>query len=781
MRRIEFLLCCTLVVGVSLAFSLFALAQTKQTKQSTQGKVVLPSSVVARLKPLVKKNLIFLTDYQTNNLTYLSKTDDKIYLQIFGFADATAAGTQFLKEYAKYFGSTDYKKELKLQKQSLDVLGTTHLVYQQYYKNIPVFGGQMLVHMANDYGIKSASGKFLTKVSVNTKPVLNKTKAINAALADAKKRGLQSPTVASADLAIYNRRVLNPKGENKYYLTWQIELEDAIGWREVLFVNAANGKIVENLARTKSAGFFQTDYNDFLKDNILFAAFGSDKLQRRVYDCQPDGCTAASTAAGLVMTDPATLRAEGDPVYGAADVDNLYDELEKAHNYYKDVFGMNGGNSLGGIGRVGSVRHPATSTDVYAYFIATSTWGTCPNAFGGRPSLEFCDGVVNTGVVGHEYTHAVSDFIGPPTTSLAYLNESGAIEEAIADIMSQGVERNANGASSWQIGAGGSVWRDFTNPNNPITNWDFPTTHYDTEFKCDAADKGGVHTNSMVMAHMAYILSVGGELNTCKVDAIGQEAVERIFLEALDHHLTITANFQELYGALTDSCKAIYGIVTKECRNLVKAMQGAELDQPGKCVAGSVERVPLCNVKLKDPLKYLWRMDNLQDVSFTELIALPPVVSALGGSVSVGDPGLILDNDVLTNPDVGVNSGTGDNTTLDSQNPTTATTPVVTPAVEEEVRTPSFTVDVIQNGKTVTIKGKLNYYGKGAKCSGPRYFDPIIVAWGQVDTHPVLNSDNTFTSTHEYNVKNKEYDLYVRVINSCFGSYSFHKTLTFPL
>ena len=90
------------------------------------------------------------------------------------------------------------------------------------------------------------------------------------------------------------------------------------------------------------------------------------------------------------------------------------------------------------------------------------------------------------------------------------------------------------------------------------------------------------------------------------MDAIGQEAVERIFLEALDHHLTITANFQELYGALTDSCKALYGIGTKECRNLVKAMQGAELDQPGKCVAGSVERTPLCNVKLNDPLKYLW-------------------------------------------------------------------------------------------------------------------------------------------------------------------------------
>jgi len=74
MRGIKFLICGTLVVGVCLALSLFALAQTKQ---SVSDKIILPSSAVAKLKPLVKKNLIFLTDYQTNNLTYLSKTDDK--------------------------------------------------------------------------------------------------------------------------------------------------------------------------------------------------------------------------------------------------------------------------------------------------------------------------------------------------------------------------------------------------------------------------------------------------------------------------------------------------------------------------------------------------------------------------------------------------------------------------------------------------------------------------------------------------------------------------------
>lgn len=782
MRRIEFLLCCTLVIGVTFAYSLFALAQTKQ---SVQSKIILPASTVTKLKPLVKKNLMFLTDAKTNNVTYLSKADDKIYLQIASFVDMPSAGQQFLKEYAKYFGSTNYIKELKLQKQSLDWSGITHLVYQQYYKNIPVFGGQILVHLTNDFGIKSASGKFFPKVAVNTKPVLNKTKAIAAAIKDGKKRGLQSPQADSVELLIYNKRALYPKASNNYSLVWQVDLSDATDWRETLFVDARNGKIVEKFDRVKSVDFQMNNLNNLSNvDDILFALYGGNQIQRRVYDCRPDGCTAASTAAGLVITDPALMRSEGDPVYGAADVDSLYDDLERAHNYYKDVHGLNGGNSLGGIGVVGNDRYPATSTIGYSYFIATSTWGSCPNAWGAKKSLKFCDGLVNTVIVGHEYTHAVSDFIGPPTTSLVYRNESGAIEEGMADIMSQGVERYTLGASSWKIGYGGNVSRNFADPLDPATNINYPATHYDANFWCAAGDKGGVHYNSMVLAHMAYILSTGGKLNGCDIEAISQEKIERIFLEALDNHLTVTADFQELYGALTDSCKELYGLGSKECNNLITAMQAAQLDQPGAC-SGVKARIPFCAVKLINPDEFIWCVDNLQTVKFKKLVELKPII----------DPSFTLDNDVLTNSDVGVNSGTGDNTNPStsfssvqdkslgtSTKPTTpATTPVVTPVVEEEVRTPSFTVDVVQNGKFVTVNGKLNYYGKGTKCSGPRYYDPIVVRWGQHLDTPVLKSDNTFTASHEYDVKNTTYELSVSVYNSCYGMQSFHKVLTFAM
>jgi len=772
MRRITIILCVVLVICTCFALFGTVLAQT------TQSKIILPPSAVVKLKPLVQKNLMFLTDSKTNNVTYLSKADDKIYLQIANFDSSVAAGKQFLKEYAKYFGSTDYSKELKLQKQSLDWSGTTNLIYQQYYKNIPVFGGQILVHVAGDFGIKSASGKFLPKVAVNTKSVLNKTKAIAAAIKDGQKRGLQAPHADSAELTIYNKRVLYPKAANNFSLVWQVELADATGWREALFVDARNGKIVEKFDRVKTVDFQMNNLGNFTNTNdLLYALYGGNTLQRRVYDCRPDGCTASSTAAGLVITDPANMRSEGDVVYGAADVDSLYDDFERAHSYYKDVHGLNGGNSLGGIGVAGSERYPATSTIGYTYFIATSTWGSCPNAWGGKRALKFCDGIVNTAIVGHEYTHAVSDFIGPPTTSLVYRNESGAIEEAVADIMSQGVERYALGASSWKIGPAGDLWRNFADPLDPDTGIKYPKTHYDTNYWCAAGDKGGVHYNSMVLAHMAYLLTTGGNTNGCDIEAVDQEKIEKMFFEALDNHLTVTADFQELYGALTDSCKELYGLGSKECVNLIKAMQAAELDQPGSCSLKKSYQ-PLCAKTLGNVNEYIWRSDNLKDFRFKRLIETNPVVdpNPFGDMVGSPDVGASSGSVGETNNEP-INSVTTDN--INTNQMTQTTTATTSTPIVEEVREPSFTVDVIQNNKYVTVNGKLNYYGKGAKCFGPRYYDPIVVRWVQHLDTPTLKSDNTFTASHEYDVKNKTYELSVSVYNSCFGMTSFHKTLNF--
>ena len=99
------------------------------------------------------------------------------------------------------------------------------------------------------------------------------------------------------------------------------------------------------------------------------------------------------------------------------------------------------------------------------------------------------------------------------------------------------------------------------------------------------------------------------------------------------------------------------------------------------------------------------------------------------------------------------------------------------PKEEEVVKIPSFTIAVTRDGATYTVKGNIEYYGKGAKCSGPRPNDPVIVRWGDgADEPSVING--AFSASHMYKV-NQSYTLSVSVYNSCYGMKTEKKSIPF--
>ena len=101
-----------------------------------------------------------------------------------------------------------------------------------------------------------------------------------------------------------------------------------------------------------------------------------------------------------------------------------------------------------------------------------------------------------------------------------------------------------------------------------------------------------------------------------------------------------------------------------------------------------------------------------------------------------------------------------------------------TPLVKEEiVRTPNFTVNITQDGNSAIVTGKINYYGKGSTCTGPRYYDPVIVRWGDGADEPKVMADGSFSAQHDYTIKNKSYELTVSVYNSCYGLKTEKKTI----
>jgi Zn-dependent metalloprotease len=124
-------------------------------------------------------------------------------------------------------------------------------------------------------------------------------------------------------------------------------------------------------------------------------------------------------------------------------------------------------------------------------------------------------------VVGHEFTHAVTDF----TSNLIYQDESGALNEGFSDIMAVSMEYYAEGAGlepattlapDWLVGEDLDLRSDtvagFRNMADPEEDGD--PDHY-SERQVGGDDNGGVHTNSGIPNHAYYLLANGGQNASC--------------------------------------------------------------------------------------------------------------------------------------------------------------------------------------------------------------------------------------------------------------------------
>lgn len=116
-------------------------------------------------------------------------------------------------------------------------------------------------------------------------------------------------------------------------------------------------------------------------------------------------------------------------------------------------------------------------------------------------------------VLAHEFTHCVTRSV---MTYNAYMNDYGAINEAISDIQGNLCEMlmGATEDTTWAMGENSTVRvvRSMSDPHQfgqPEYTWDFsykPNVKVPTTFN----DRGGVHTNSSLLNNTAYRLCVEG-------------------------------------------------------------------------------------------------------------------------------------------------------------------------------------------------------------------------------------------------------------------------------
>lgn len=268
---------------------------------------------------------------------------------------------------------------------------------------------------------------------------------------------------------------------------------------------------------------------------------------------------------GILATSTSTTFNDPKAVSAHFLATNVYD-------FYKDKYKRNSFDNNGK--KVVSVVHAWDSGETND----PKNWG---NAFSANINnvsmLIYGDPMVRAfDIAGHEFTHAVTS----SESNLEFFGESGAINEALSDIMGTAIEKYINnGEFNWTIGEqSGSVLRNMKNPSSVKFFDGVPYPDDYSKFSnLNGEDNEGVHFNSSIINKVAYLIAQGGAHNGVTVNGIGEDKMFDIFYYANTDELNMTSNFSELRLACLKVATNKYGANSIEVETVQKAFDAAKI------------------------------------------------------------------------------------------------------------------------------------------------------------------------------------------------------------
>ncbi len=298
-----------------------------------------------------------------------------------------------------------------------------------------------------------------------------------------------------------------------------------------------------------------------LKGLVSVAAFTAvaGGKQRTVYSAQQ-----GSQLPGV------KIRSEGEPVSSDVGVNEAYDGSGVTYDLYYDVYGRNSIDNNGM--KLDSTVHYQKGYD---------------NAFWNGQQMVYGDGdedmpanqhlfnrfTICLDVIGHELTHGVTEH----EANLAYLTQSGALNESLSDVFGSLVKQYQQGQTAaqanWIIGEGlftsnvnGVGIRSMKAPgtayNDPVLGKDPQPAHM-KDYVNTIEDNGGVHINSGIPNHAFYgtALEIGG---------LAWEKAGRIWYKTLTDKLQSTSNFQDAANKTFETAGELYGTGSLEQKAVQK-------------------------------------------------------------------------------------------------------------------------------------------------------------------------------------------------------------------
>lgn len=90
----------------------------------------------------------------------------------------------FLQKSAELFKINNQTDDFRTLKVSTDKLGMTHLKLQQEYKEIPVWGSELVLHSSSSNELREISGRFVPNLDIGVNPAISSERALEIALND---------------------------------------------------------------------------------------------------------------------------------------------------------------------------------------------------------------------------------------------------------------------------------------------------------------------------------------------------------------------------------------------------------------------------------------------------------------------------------------------------------------------------------------------------------------------------------------------------------------------
>jgi zinc metalloprotease ZmpA len=506
-------------------------------------------------------------------------------------ATALENAASVLADRASALGLTS-AQDTKVRDVIVDSDGTQHVRYDRTYRQLPVLGGDFVVHLAPDGAYKSSSRATRSAISLSSvTPVLSAPKAADLAanalkaanLGETLKKLTAKPqlvvdalhgapklawqTNAAAQDSLGNpvaRTVLTDARTGAQIDAWD-SIEQAAGDGKSLY----SGTVP--LQTTQSGSTYQ------LKDAARGNTYTGDAANKT------DLCfltICLSRAPSTVFTDADNHWGTGATSDRAtAAVDAQYG-TDVTWDYYKNVHGRNG---IAGDGK-GSYNRVHYGTNYNNAFWDDSCF--CMT-YGDGDGTQLGP-LVSLDVAGHEMSHGVTS----KTAALTYSGESGGLNEATSDIFGTLVEFYAGNSSDTgdyligekivRSGFGRDALRYMDKPSkdgNSADSWSSSVGNLD------------VHYSSGVANHFAYLLAEGSGAKTVNgvsynsptsngstVSGIGRDKLGAIWYRALTVYMTSSTNYAGARTATLNAAKDLYGAGSTEYNAVAAAWSAVNVN-----------------------------------------------------------------------------------------------------------------------------------------------------------------------------------------------------------